>query len=445
MSGKTLLQNCRIAADGAVREGDVRIAAGRIAAIGGELRGAAGEAVVDAGGRWLLPGLIDDQVHFRQPGLTHRADIASESRAAVAGGITSFMEMPNTIPPAATMARIEEKCAAAAAASPANFAFYLGATRDNLADIAAADPRRIAGVKIFMGASTGNLLVDDPVLLEKIFAAAPTIIATHCENTPRIEKRFAAAQKKYGENIPPEEHPRIRDAQCCFDSSSLAVSIAKKTGARLHILHITTAKELELFAPGFDDKQITAEACVHHLLFSDADYARLGNKLKCNPAVKTAADRAAIRAAVASGKIDVLATDHAPHLLSEKDAPYPAAAAGLPLAEYALPGFLELVADGDLTMPDIARAGAERVADLFSVVGRGYIREGYFADLVLAEETPFGSPPRRDVFSKCGWTPFAGFKFRHRVWKTFVNGECVFADGGICGRRRGMALEFLRS
>lgn len=446
MSANCLIKNCRIVNEGTTQDGDVRVKNGRIDAIGA-LSARAGEEVIDAGGRWLLPGLIDDQVHFRQPGLTHKADIATESRAAVAGGVTSFMDMPNVLPPTATMALLEEKRAVAAACSANNFAFYLGATTDNLAAVAGANRHRIAGIKVFLGASTGNLLVDDPVYLEKIFNAAPTLIAAHCESTPRINARFAAARDRMGVDIPAAEHARIRDAECCYASSSFAAQLAKKTGARLHVLHITTAKELALFAPGdAADKQVTAEACAHHLLFSDADYETLGMRLKCNPAIKTSADRAAIRAAVLDGRIDVLATDHAPHLPAEKDAPYAAAAAGLPLIEYALPAFLELVADGALAMTDIARAGAHRVADIFAVRERGYIREGYFADLVLAEETPQGTPPRTALLSKCGWTPFVNFRFHYRVWKTFVNGRCVFADDALCvGDSRGLPLEFDRS
>ncbi len=436
-----VLHNCRIVNEGEVREGDLRVRSGRIDKIGGSLSASAGETDIDAGGRLLFPGLIDDQVHFREPGLTHKADIATESRAAAAGGITSFMEMPNVRPPTLDMDKIREKCAIAADTARVNYAFYLGASTDNLSAIATADARQIAGVKIFMGASTGGMLVDDEAVLEKIFNAAPTLIAVHCESTPRINRNMENMAKQT--DIPASAHPQIRDVQACYESSSLAAALAKKTGARLHILHISTARELELFTDGeATQKSLTCEACAHHLLFDDSDYARLGMRLKTNPAVKTRADRDALRRAVASGRIDILATDHAPHLPAEKDLPYVEAAAGMPLAEYALPAFLELAADGDLTYPQIAARGAHVPADIFNVVARGYIREGYWADMVLVEDKP--APVRDTVLSKCGWTPFAGRTFQHRIVTTFVNGECVWQDGKINDAVRGMPLEFDR-
>ena len=443
--GDGLIVNCRVVNEGRVFDADVRIVNGRIAKVGA-CRPKAGEQITDANGRYLLPGLIDDQVHFREPGLTHKATIATESRAAVAGGITSFMEMPNVLPPTLNMELLEQKLAIASQGAVANYAFYLGAGNNNLQDIAAADPRRIAGVKIFMGASTGNLLVQNPKVLEKIFAAAPTLIATHCENTPRINRRLARARAKHGQNIPAAAHAQIRDVDACFESSSFAVALAKKTGARLHVLHITTAKELALFARGATaGKQITAEACAHHLLFDDSIYGRLGMRAKCNPAIKTAADRAAVVAAVAAGKIDALATDHAPHLPKEKDAPYEEAAAGMPLAEHALPAFLQLVANGELTLPQVARAGAHNVADLYAVQDRGYVREGYFADLVLAEQRPRGFVARRRPLAKCGWSPFAGMRFAFGVWRVFVNGRCVYANGKVAASAPpAMPLAFAR-
>ena len=441
-NGKTLIVNARLVNEGQVAEGDLRIDNGRIVSVARELSATAGETVVDADGRWLLPGLIDDQVHFREPGLTHKADIASESRAAVAGGVTSYMEMPNVRPPTIDMDRHEEKMAIAARVSPANYGFYLGATVDNLAALRTADPNRIAGIKIFMGASTGDLLVDDDKALEAIFTAAPTLIATHCEDNRRIAER----QAHYGKTAGAEQHPLIRDTEVCYNASAKAVALARRTGARLHVLHITTKKELDLFAAGHaPDKMITAEACAHHLLFDDSDYATLGMRLKCNPAVKTADDRRALRTAVADGRIDVLATDHAPHLPAEKDLPYAQAAAGLPLVEYALPAFLQLVADGDLSFAAVARAGAHRVADLFQITDRGYLREGCFADLALVEETPEGeSGVRPAVLSKCGWTPFAGMKFHYRVRQTWVNGHCVWKDGRLVDAPYGQPLQFNR-
>lgn len=441
-----VLVNCQIVNEDSVQEGDIRIRDGRIAKIGKSLSAASDERTEDAQGRLVFPGLIDDQVHFRQPGLTHKADIASESRAAAAGGITSFMEMPNVVPPTLSMDKIEEKLAIASADACVNYAFYLGASNSNVADIASADAGRIAGVKIFMGSSTGNMLVDDEKILSEIFRAAPTLIALHCESTPRIDRNLALAQERYQDDIPARAHAEIRDAQACFDSSSLACELAKKTGARLHILHISDAQELQLFTS--DDptrKQITCEACAHHLLFDDSFYERMGMRLKANPAVKTRADRDALRRAVANGVIDVLATDHAPHLPSEKDLPYEKAAAGMPLAEYSLPAFLRLVSDGDLTYPQVARRGAHAVADIFQVRDRGYIREGYFADLVLVSECPAGAPLRPDVLSKCGWTPFTDDSFRHRIDASYVNGQCVWRDGVIDDSVRGMQLEFDRS
>ncbi|MGI9298716.1 MAG: dihydroorotase [Gammaproteobacteria bacterium] len=440
-----VLQNCRIVNEGAVREGDLRVRNGRIARVGGAITAAADETATDAGGRLLFPGLIDDQVHFREPGLTHKGDIASESRAAAAGGITSFMEMPNVVPPTLDIRRIAEKRAIAAANSRVNYAFYLGASRDNLRDIAAADPSLIAGIKIFMGSSTGGMLVDDEKTLTEIFRAAPTLIAVHCESSPRIRENLSAAKKQYGENIPAAAHPQIRDAKACAESSHFARRLAEETGARLHILHISTARELRLFSAGAAArKRITCEACAHHLLFDDSDYAAAGMRLKTNPAIKTRADRDALRRAVAAGVIDVLATDHAPHLPREKDLPYERAAAGMPLAEYALPAFLRLVADGDLTCPQLAARAAHSVADIFAIKDRGYLREGYWADLVLAEETPDGAPPRKTVLSKCGWTPFSAGAFRHSVHSTFVNGECVWRNGEINDSVRGAPLEFNR-
>ena len=423
--------------------GDVRVRAGRIAEIGGALAAKNGETTEDAGGMLLFPGLIDDQVHFREPGLAHKGDIASESRAAAAGGITSFMDMPNVAPPSLDMQKIHEKRAIAAANARINYAFYLGASNENLAAIAAADPKMIAGIKIFMGASTGGMLVDNEKTLAAIFRAAPVLIATHCESTPHIRQNLARAKKEYGENIPAAAHPQIRDAEVCYESSSRAAALARETGARLHILHITTARELSLFAPGAAaKKQITCEACAHHLLFDDSDYAALGMRLKTNPAVKSAADKSALRAAVAEGRIDILATDHAPHLLAEKEQPYEKAAAGMPLAEYALPAFLELAADGDLTYAQIAARAAHAPADLFAIKDRGYIREGYWADFALVEKAD--TPARDSVLSKCNWTPFAGRTFRHAVRAVFVNGEKVWNGKTVNDSVRGKALEFSR-
>ena len=438
-----LLKNCKVADDGRIFPADIRIRHGRIDAVAPALS-AEGAKTVEVGGRLVLPGLVDDQVHFRQPGLTRKADIASESRAAAAGGITSFMEMPNTNPPTLTAELLAEKKQIAARDSRVNYGFYLGASVDNLEEIRRANPRDIAGIKIFMGSSTGGMLVDDEKILRKIFAAAPCIIATHCENSRRIAANLQSARKKFGENIPPQAHPQIRDAEACYQSSRMAVDLARETGARLHILHITTARELGLFSPGpHAEKKITAEACVHHLFFDESDYATGGFRLKCNPAIKTRADREAIRAAVREGRIDVVATDHAPHLLSEKGPQYGDAAAGMPLAEFSLPALLELESAGALTVADIARAAARTPAEMFAVSGRGRVCEGFWADLAIVDDS---QKTARDgeVLSKCGWTPFHGRVFRRGVWMTLVNGEIVWADGKINDNVRGAPLEFLR-
>ena len=440
-----LLQNCEVISDGAQKPSDVRIRNGRIDTIARQLSAQDGEKIIDANGQLLLPGLIDDQVHFRQPGLTHKADIASESRAAAAGGVTSYMDMPNVIPPTLAMPQIEEKRAIAAQDSRINYAFYLGASNDNDADIAAADAKRIAGIKIFMGASTGDMLVDDEKILRRIFSCAPTLIATHCESSPRIKKNLDAARQRYGKDIPAAAHPHIRDVAACYESSSLAIDIARQTGARLHVLHISTARELSLFKTGrADSKQITAEACLHHLLLDDSDYQHLGLLMKTNPAVKTAADRAAIRQALATSRIDVIATDHAPHLLEEKQPPYEKAAAGMPLIEYSLPALLELVADNALSYTQAVACAAHNVADIFAVIDRGYIREGYYADLTIVEKCPNGAPARATTLSKCNWTPFADKIFRHRVFATFVNGQLVWDGENIDDSIRGLAVEFNR-
>ena len=436
----TLIINSRIVNEGRIIEGDVKIADGRIIKIGGEIR-TDNRRIIDADGRFLLPGMIDDQVHFRQPGLTHKGDIASESRAAVAGGITSFMEMPNTIPPTLTMAEVEKKRRLAAENSRANFAFYLGASNGNLEDIKAASPGRIAGVKVFMGASTGNMLVDDEAILSAIFAASPTLIATHCEKMPVIEKNLAAFAGEFS----PSSHPQIRNAKACFESSSQAIDLAKKFGARLHILHISTKEELPLFSSdALAGKKITAEACVNHLYFCDEDYESLGNLIKCNPAIKSREDRAAIRAAVAEGRIDVVATDHAPHTLAEKNRPYLNAAAGLPTAQHAMPMLLEMVADGDLNLPTLVRRASHSVADLFAIRERGYIREGYFADLVLVDLATPTEIRRESILAKCGWSPLEGKTLRSSVRMVFVNGEIACDSGKINDAVRGMPLEFAR-
>jgi dihydroorotase len=440
-----LITNAEIVNEGRRESGDISIRDGRIHRIGPSLTARANDRVLDAKGRWLLPGMIDDQVHFREPGLTHKADIESESRACLAGGITSYMEMPNTKPPATNRPALEAKYARAAEVSRVNYAFYLGATNDNLDEIRRLDPLAAPGIKVFMGASTGNMLVDNPAILDAIFREAPVPIITHCEDTPTILANEEKARAIWGDDIPPEKHPLIRSREACVKSTTLAISLARKHNTRLHVLHISTADECALFEPGpVAGKRITAETCVHFLHFSDADYATLGNRIKCNPAIKTAADRDAITRALADGRIDVLATDHAPHLASEKAEPYFRAPSGLPLVQYALQCAIERVLDGKLTLERVVEAVSHAPATLFNVIGRGYLREGYHADLVLVDPQKPHSVTAEDVLSKCGWSPFEGFTFRSSIAATFVNGELAWHEGDIDDSIRGQRLEFAR-
>jgi dihydroorotase len=440
-----LITNAEIVNEGRRINGDVRIRNGRIDKIGSSLTARAGDRVFDARGRWLLPGMIDDQVHFREPGLTHKADIASESRACLAGGITSYMEMPNTKPPATDRVALEAKYARAAEVSRVNYAFYLGATNDNIEEIRRLDPKAAPGIKVFMGASTGNMLVDDPKTLDLIFRDTPVPIITHCEDTPTILANEEKARAIWGDDIPVDQHPLIRSREACVKSTKLAISLAERHGTRLHVLHISTADECLLFEPGpVAGKRITAETCVHFLHFSDADYARLGNLIKCNPAIKTTFDRDGITRALAEGRIDVLATDHAPHLASEKAEPYTRAPSGLPLVQYALQCAIERVLDGKLTLERVVEAVSHAPATLFDVRERGFVREGYFADFVLVDpEQPHRVTPA-DVLSKCAWSPFEGYAFRSSIAATFVNGHLAFHEGELDDNTRGRRLEFAR-
>ncbi len=427
-----VLRNAEIINEGRRFHADVLVRDGRIERIGAVPTGAAYDQEYDLTGKLLVPGLIDDQVHFREPGLTHKACIASEARAAVAGGVTSFMEMPNTNPPAVTLEELEKKYAIGAATSVANYSFFLGTTSTNLEAIKAVDPRKVCGLKIFMGSSTGDMLVDRVAVLESVFRHSPTIILTHCEDTPRIKAAEAVAKAKWGEDVPAAEHPRLRDAEACYASSSLAAELARRHDARLHILHITTAKELALFsAAPLKGKRLTAEACVHHLWFSDADYARLGHQIKCNPAIKTAADRDAVRAAVASGVIDVIATDHAPHTWEEKSQPYFKAPAGLPLIQHPLLILMDLARQGAFTLETAIQRACHAPAILFGVEQRGYIREGYWADLVVVDPAKPQPVTKAGLLYQCGWSPFEGHTFGSSIERTFVNGVCVYENGKI--------------
>ena len=445
----TLITNARLVNEGRVFDADLRIENGRIARIESGLAAREGEQVVDAAGRWLLPGMIDDQVHFREPGLTQKGDIATESAAAVAGGLTTFMDMPNTNPPTLNADALQAKYDSAAGRARANYGFYMGASNDNLEHIQRLDPKTAPGIKVFMGASTGNMLVDNPETLDAIFRDAPTPIITHCEDTPMIDALMKQYQAQYGDTLSAEQHPDIRSRQACLKSSELAVSLARRHGTRLHVLHISTADELALFERGpliradGSRKQITAETCIHFLRFDRTDYARLGNLIKCNPAIKDVADREALTAALVEDIIDVLATDHAPHTWEEKQKPYAQAPSGLPLVQYALTAALELVHEGKLDIARVVQKFAHAPAQLFDVAERGFLREGYFADLVLVEDKPF-TVKREDVLSKCGWSPFEGTTFQSRIASTWVNGQLAWDGTQIVGAANGQRLAFSR-
>ena len=422
----TLIVNARLVNEGREFDGDLRIADGRIAEIGPGLSAHDNETVIDAGGRRLLPGMIDDQVHFREPGLEYKADMAIESAAAVAGGLTSFMDMPNTNPPTLDADALEDKYRRAAGRAWGNYGFYMGTSTGNLEAIQRLDPRSSPGVKVFMGASTGNMLVDDPEVLDAVFRDVPTPIITHCEDSPMIDAEFARYKAKYGDDIPAECHPDIRSREACVKSTQLALfeagPLIRADGSR---------------------KQITAETCVHFLRFDRSDYARLGHLIKCNPAIKDAADREALVRALADDVIDVLATDHAPHLLEEKARPYASAPSGLPLVQYALNAALELVHEGHLTTAQVVQKFAHAPAQLFDVVGRGFLREGHAADLVLIDDVPI-TVRREDVLSRCGWSPFEGTTFHSRIGATWVNGQLAWDGSRLVGGPNGRRLVFDR-
>ncbi|MFK7968899.1 MAG: dihydroorotase [Bacteroidia bacterium] len=437
-----LIKNATIVNEGSSQQGDLLIKDGLIHTIGSNLQDAADETI-DAQGMLLLPGAIDDQVHFREPGLTHKGEIATESRAAAAGGVTSFMEMPNTKPQALTQKLLADKYNRAAEVSAVNYSFFMGASNDNLEEVLKTDPRTVCGVKIFMGSSTGNMLVDDHAVLDKLFANVPMLIATHCEKEEIVRANMAAALEKYGDDIPISEHPLIRSEAACYASSSAAVSLAKKHNTRLHILHISTAKELDLFRNDIPitEKRITAEACIHHLWFSDEDYDRLGVRIKWNPAVKQASDREAIRAAVNDGRIDVIATDHAPHTKEEKSNLYPSCPSGGPLVQHSIVAMLELVEQGVFSLEKVVEKMSHHPAMLFRVEKRGFIREGYWADLVLVEKNPWTVAPE-NIHYKCGWSPLEGTTLQNRIHSTFVNGQRVYSQGAFDDDVRGQRLLF---
>jgi dihydroorotase len=404
------------------------------------------DKVINAEGLHLLPGCIDDQVHFREPGLTHKATIATESRAAVAGGITSFMEMPNTVPNTLTQQLLEDKYEIASRTSLANYSFYMGASNDNLDEVLRTDTTKVCGVKVFMGSSTGNMLVDDPTTLENIFSQSPMLVATHCEDEATIKSNLEHYKQLLGDNIPVKLHPRIRSEAACYLSSSMAVDLAKKHGTRLHILHISTEKETFLFdnTTPLKDKKITAEACIHHLWFTDADYETKGNLIKWNPAVKTEHDRDGILKAVLNDRIDVIATDHAPHTVEEKSHPYLQAPSGGPLVQHALPAMLELYHQGKISLEKIAEKMAHNVAICFQVEKRGFIREGYWADLVLVDLNAPWKVSKDNILYKCKWSPFEGETFQSKISCTIVSGNIVWSEGTLIEGESGKRLGFIR-
>ncbi|MEG1585531.1 MAG: dihydroorotase [Bacteroidales bacterium] len=399
--------------------------------------------VINAAGKYLLPGVIDDQVHFREPGLTHKADIFSESRAAVAGGVTSFMDMPNTNPQTVTSEALDWKLERAAETSVANYAFYIGANNANIEDLKKIDPAKVCGVKVFMGSSTGNMLVDDTTILERIFGELPFLITTHCEKESIIKANIAKYKALYGDDLPVKFHPLIRSEEACYASSSEAVDLATRMGGRLHLLHLSTQKELTLLEDKpLAEKKITGEVCAHHLWFNDSDYEKLGNRIKWNPAIKTESDREALMKAINGNRLDVIATDHAPHLLSEKEGNCLTAASGGPLIQYSLLVMLEKALQQEIAIEKVIEKMCHAPADLFRIKERGYVREGYYADLVLVDPKETTIVDQKSILSKCGWSPFEGYIFNHRVDSTFVNGQLVYSQGsvreGVCGK----ALEF---
>lgn len=442
-----LIKNAKIVNEGKILNGDVLIEGDRIAAIDENISvKSADTKVIDADGHYLIPGMIDDQVHFREPGLTHKATIETESKAAVAGGITSFIEMPNTVPQATSVELLEEKFSRAKETSWANYSFMFGGTNDNLSEILKVDPTKVAGLKLFLGSSTGNMLVDNPDTLEEIFSKTNLLISAHCEDEATIRKNLSEAKAIHGDAIPIEMHPKIRSEEACYISSSKAVALAKKTGARLHVFHVSTKKETQLFdgKKPLKDKKITAEVCIHHLWFTEEDYATKGTKIKWNPAVKTAADRDGLWKALNENKIDIIATDHAPHTLEEKNNNYMNAPSGGPLVQHALEALFEMKDRGRITAEKIVEKTAHNPAILFQIKDRGYIRKGYKADLVLIDPNAPWTVKKDNIAYKCGWSPFEGTTFKNRVTHTIVNGVIAYENGKYPNRTHGERLTFNR-
>lgn len=447
MNSQTLIKNAKIVNEGTIFEGDVLIENDIIKEIETSISVKSSDInVIDAEGNYLFPGVIDDQVHFREPGLTHKADIESESRAAVAGGITSFIEMPNTNPQTTTVEKLEEKFDIASKSSYANYSFMFGGTNDNLDEILKLDPKAVAGLKLFLGSSTGNMLVDDPKVLETIFKSTDMVISVHCEDETTIQRNLAKYKEKYGDDIPMKFHPAIRSEEACYISSSKAIELAKKTGARLHVFHLSTAKETKLFTNKIPlkDKKITAEVCIHHLWFSEEDYKEKGTLIKWNPAVKKVSDRDGLLKALLDGRIDVLATDHAPHTTEEKDNVYTKAPSGGPLVQHAFVAMLEMHHKGKISLEQIVEKMAHNPAILFDVEKRGYIKEGYYADLILADLNNPWTVNKQNIMYKCGWSPFEGNTFKSRITHTFVNGELCYQNFKVKKKKAGKRLTFNR-
>lgn len=440
-----LIKNATIVNEGQSKRGSVLINDNGLIEriIWGETSESA-EEIIDAEGLLLLPGVIDDQVHFREPGLTHKADIESESHAAVAGGVTSYMEMPNTKPTTTTEEALEWKYLRAAEVSTANYSFWIGATNDNLDTIKSIDYSKVCGIKLFMGSSTGNMLVDNEETLNRLFSEAPCLIATHCEDEETIKRNMALYREKYGEEVPMRCHAEIRSAEACYKSSAKAAELARKNNARLHILHISSAQEIDLLDDGpLSERKITGEVCAHHLWFSDEDYEKLGARIKWNPSIKTKTDRDALREAVRTGRIAVVATDHAPHTIDEKSQPYFSCPSGGPLVQFSLPTMLTLANRGNWSIETVVDQMCHRPAELFQISKRGYVREGYYADLVLVKKKPM--VVSQDIIqSKCKWSPLEGATLDYAVEQTFVNGQSVYADGKVDTSVRGMKLIFDR-
>ena len=441
-----LIQGATVVNEGQTKSVDIRIEGERITQMAQHIDPKEKDKLIDAKGLHLLPGLIDDQVHFREPGLTHKADIASESQAAIAGGITSFIEMPNTQPQTTSVQAMNEKFQLASGRAAANYSFMFGGTNDNLNEILNVDPTQVAGLKLFLGSSTGNMLVDQPEVLEKIFSSTNLVISVHCEDEQTIKENTAHYKSIYGEDIPIELHPLIRSEEACYLSSSQAIALAKKTGARLHVFHLSTAKETDLFDNSIplEEKKITAEVCVHHLWFSDKDYADKQTRIKWNPAVKTQADQDGLWAALNDDRIDVLATDHAPHTLVEKQNPYTQAPSGGPLVQHALLALLTAAKNGKISLEKLVQKACHNPAILFDIKDRGFLRPGYYADMVLVDLQGKTHVTKANLLYKCQWSPFEGTVFDARIHSTFVNGTLAYADGKVLNVNAGKKLEFDR-